>query len=147
MKTQILVAAACAALGLAARAADVPYAFTYAGKPATWLDAAPRVQTLQDTDRLTKTIREWRSPDGKLTLRSTETAYKKFPVRESLPELVCAGDAPTEIVDGFQSVHVARRASGAVLRVFFVWRHAAYFFGDFFCGSLCEDLAGACAPG
>ena len=75
--------AACAALGFAARAADVPYAFTYAGKPATWLDAAPRVQkTVQDTDRLTKTVREWKSPDGKLTLRSTETAYKKFPVRE-----------------------------------------------------------------
>ena len=117
MKKQILIAAACAALGFAARAADVPYAFTYAGKTATWLDAAPCVQkTVQDTDRLTKTVREWRSPDGKLTLRSTETAYKKFPVREYLPELVCAGDAPTEIVDGFQSVHVARRASGAVLR-------------------------------
>ncbi len=70
MKKQILIAAACAALGFAARAADVPYAFTYAGKTATWLDAAPCVQkTVQDTDRLTKTVREWRSPDGKLTLR------------------------------------------------------------------------------
>ena len=116
MNNGILIVAACAALGLAARAADVPYAFTYAGKPATWLDAAPRVQTLQNTDRLTKTVREWKSPDGKLMLRSTETAYKRFPVREYLPELVCALDAPTEIVDGFQSVHVKRRASGAVLR-------------------------------
>ena len=101
MNNGILIVAACAALGLAARAADVPYAFTYAGKPATWLDAAPRVQTLQNTDRLTKTVREWKSPDGKLMLRSTETAYKMFPVREYLPELVCALDAPTEIVDGF----------------------------------------------
>ena len=117
MKNGILILATCAVLGFAARAADVPYAFTYAGKPATWLDAAPCVQkTVLDTDRLTKSVREWKSLDGKLTLRSTETTYKKFPVREYLPELVCAGDAPTEIVDGFQSVHVARRASGAVLR-------------------------------
>ena len=115
--THLGVTAVCILLGLAAGAADAPYAFTYAGKTATWLDAVPLVQkTVQDTDRLTKTIREWKSPDGKLTLRSTETAYKKFPVREYLPELVCAGDAPTEIVDGFQSVHIARRASGAVLR-------------------------------
>ncbi len=38
-------------------------------------------------------------------------------------------------------------SSGAILRVFFVWRHATYFFVDFFCGSICENLAGACAPG
>ena len=104
-------------LGLAAGAADVPYAFSYAGRPATWLDVTPRVQkTVQDTDRLTKTVREWKSPDGKLTLRSTETAYKKFPVREYLPELVCAGDEPTEIVDGFRSFAMTRPAKGAVLR-------------------------------
>ena len=104
-------------LGLAAGAADVPYAFSYAGRPATWLDVTPRVQkTVQDTDRLTKTVREWNSPDGKLTLRSTETAYKKFPVREYLPELVCAGDEPTEIVDGFRSFAMTRPAKGAVLR-------------------------------
>ena len=44
MENQILILAACAALGFAARAADVPYAFTYAEKPTTWLDAAPCVQ-------------------------------------------------------------------------------------------------------
>ena len=116
MKNQILITAACAAFGLAAGAAEVPHAFTYAGNPATWLDAVPAVRTVQDTDRLTKTVREWKSPDGKLVLRSTETAYKKFPVREYLPELVCAGDAPTEIVDGFRSYAWTRPAKGAVLR-------------------------------
>ena len=96
MRGRCLIVAVGAALCFGIRAAEVPYAFTYAGKLATWLDASPRVQkTVQDTDRLTKTVREWKSPDGKLTLRSTETAYKKFPVREYLPELVCAGDEPT----------------------------------------------------
>lgn len=104
-------------LGFAARAENVPYAFSYAGKPATWLDASPCVQKIvQDTDRLTKTVREWKSPDGKLMLRSTETVYKKFPVREYLPELVCAGDAPTEIVDDFRTLDQSRKASGVRVR-------------------------------
>ena len=111
-----LVVAVGVALCFGMGAAEVPHAFTYAGRPATWLDAVPAVRTAQDTDRFTKTVREWRSPDGKLVLRSTETAYKKFPVHEYLPELVCAGDAPTEIVEGFRSFTMTRPAKGAVLR-------------------------------
>ena len=118
MNKQILIAAACAALGFAAGAAGIPYAFNYAGKPAMWpvLSSRAGLTWVQDTDRFTKFVREWRSPDGKLVLRSTETAYKKFPVHEYLPELVCAGDAPTEIVDGFRSYAWTRPAKGAVLR-------------------------------
>ena len=118
MKNKILIAAACAALGLAAGAAGIPYAFNYAGSPAMWpvLSSRAGLTLVQDTNRFTKFVREWRSPDGKLVLRSTEKAYKKFPVHEYLPELVCAGDAPTEIVEGFRSFTMTRPAKGAVLR-------------------------------
>ena len=117
MRNGILIAA-CAALGLAAGAAGIPYAFNYAGSPAMWpvLSSRAGLTLVQDTNRFTKFVREWRSPDGKLVLRSTEKAYKKFPVHEYLPELVCAGDAPTEIVEGFRSFTMTRPAKGAVLR-------------------------------
>ena len=86
--------------------AGLPHAFSYGGK-AVW-EFATRDKTVADDARRTKIVHEWTSPDGRLLLRSTETAYKKFPVREYLPELVCAGDAPTEIVDGFRSVSLSR---------------------------------------
>ena len=108
--------AAAAFPSFAAFAADVPYAFDYAGNAATWIDAGAAARTLEDNDSFTKTVREWKSPDGKLVLRSTEKAYKRFPAREYLPELVCAGSEPTEIVDGFRSVRITRRAAGATLR-------------------------------
>ena len=96
-----LAALAAAALpSFVARASEVPYAFDYAGSAAAWLDADAPTRTLEDNDSFTKTVREWKSPDGKLVLRSTEKAYKRFPAHEYLPELVCASDAPTEIEDG-----------------------------------------------
>ena len=80
--------AVCFSLALASCAAEVPYAFDYAGSAAAWLDADAPARTLEDNDSVTKTVREWKSPDGKLVLRSTEKAYKRFPAREYLPESV-----------------------------------------------------------
>ena len=108
--------AVCFSLVLASCAAEVPYAFDYAGSAAAWLDASAPARTLEDNDSFTKTVREWKSPDGKLVLRSTEKTYKRFPAREYLPELVCAVSEPTEIVDGFRAVRIAHRAVGATLR-------------------------------
>ena len=94
--------------------ARLPYAFTYGDKAVS--DFATRDRTVADDARRTRIVHEWTSADGKLLLRSIETVYKKFPVREYLPELVCVGDKPTEIVDGFRSVSLSRTANGAVLR-------------------------------
>ena len=94
--------------------ADLPHAFTYGGKDVAAI--ATHGRTVADDARRTKIVHEWTSPDGRLLLRSTETVYKKFPVREYLPELVCVGDAPTEIVDGFKSVSFSHASNGAVLR-------------------------------
>ncbi len=94
--------------------ASVPHAFKYGGKDVAGI--ATQGRTVADDARRTKIVHEWTSPDGRLLLRSTETIYKKFPVREYLPELVCLGDQLTETVDGFKSVSLSRAASGAVLR-------------------------------
>lgn len=108
---RLLVFAVCAMQGLVALAG--PYAFTYGGRAVTGLDTAPVVSTVEDgAGRFTRTVREWTSPDGKMLLRSTETEYRDYPVREYVPELVCVGDAPTEIVDG-SGVEVAIGWSGA----------------------------------
>ena len=109
--TRICIVAASAAIPALA---SLPHAFSYGGKPFSAVSAEGRV--VADDARLTKTVHEWTSPDGKLLLRSTETAYKNFPVKEYLPELVCLWDGPTDIVDGFRSVSLSRTASGAVLR-------------------------------
>ena len=61
-------------------------------------------------------MHEWTSPGGKLLLRTTETVYKNFPVREYLPELAAVGDAPTDIVDDFRSVSISRAAGGTTVR-------------------------------
>ena len=92
------------------------YAFDYGGKPAIGPDAAPIVRTISDDAVARRTIREWKSPDGRLLLRSTETEYRCFPVTEYVPELVCLGDRPTEIVDGFRSLAVRYPGVRAVLR-------------------------------
>lgn len=107
---------ALAAAGLALAVQAGPYAFTYAGKPAEGVEAAPVVRTLRDDATRTVVVREWTSPDGRLLLRSTETRYHAFPVVEYVPELVCAGAAPTEIVADFRSLSFRRAAARATLR-------------------------------
>ena len=92
------------------------YAFNYGGEPARGLDDAKVVQTVQDNVDAKKVVREWTSPDGKLVLRSTETEYRKFPVTEYVPELICRGDASTEIVDGFRTLTFSRPSARTVLR-------------------------------
>lgn len=114
MKNSFLFAV-CAMQGLVAFAG--PYAFTYGGRTVTGLDTAPVVSTVEDgAGRFTRTVLEWTSPDGKLLLRSTETEYRDHPVREYVPELVCVGDAPTEIVDGFRSFVLSRATASATVR-------------------------------
>ena len=103
-----------AAIATAPASAGLPHAFTYGGKDVAGI--ATQGRTVADDARRAKIVHEWTSPDGRLLLRSTETVYKKFPVREYLPELACLGDQPTEIVDGFKSVSLSRAANGPVLR-------------------------------
>ena len=92
------------------------YAFNYGGKPAEGLDAAAVVRTVRDDADARKVVREWKSPDGRLTLRSTETEYRKFPVTEYVPELVAVGSEPTDIIDGFRTAAVTRRSGRTVVR-------------------------------
>lgn len=92
------------------------YAFNYGGSPAEGLDAAPVVRTEKDDATARRIVREWKSPDGKLLLRSTETDYRRFPVTEYVPELVAVGDGPTAVVDGFRTLSFARPAARATLR-------------------------------
>jgi len=92
------------------------HAFNYGGKPARGVESAPVVKTVCDDATSRKVVREWRSPDGRLALRSTETEYRRFPVTEYVPELVCVGDAPTEIVDDFRTLSLTRRSGRTVLR-------------------------------
>ena len=92
------------------------YAFDYGGKPAAGLDAAREVRVLRDDAEARKAVREWTSPDGRLLLRSTETEYRRFPVTEYVPELVCLGDRPTEIVEGFRSLSLTRPSARTVVR-------------------------------
>ena len=99
---------------LPAHGGNLPHSFSYGGKAVS--DLAVRDRVVSGDARSTKIVHEWTSDDGRLLLRSTETVYKKFPVREYLPELVCLGDQPTEIVDGFKSVSLVRPADGAVVR-------------------------------
>ena len=93
----------------------LPYAFSYGGRPVTAISAEGRI--VFDDARRTKIVREWTSSDGRLFIRSTETSYKNFPVKEYLPELVCKGESPTEIVSDFRSFAFSRKADGAALRL------------------------------
>ena len=93
-----------------------PYAFNYAGRPAQGVAEAPVVRTLRDEAARKTVVREWTSPDGRLILRSTETEHKHFGAVEYVPELVCVGAAPTEIVDGFRTLAFSRASARTVLR-------------------------------
>jgi len=92
------------------------YAFNYGGEPARGVERAPIVKTVCDDATARRVVREWRSPDGRLVVRSTETEYRRFPVTEYVPELVCAGEAPTEIVSDFRSLSRVRKSPRTVLR-------------------------------
>ncbi len=105
---------ALAALLPVAAFANLPHAFSYGGMAFSNPTSAEKV--LRETSSRKTVVHEWTSPDGKLLLRSTETVYKKFPVREYLPELVCVGDAPTDIIDNFRSVCILRAAGSASVR-------------------------------
>ena len=94
--------------------AGLPHAFKYGGK--AFADITAVEKCVQETDSHRKVVHEWTSPDGKLLLRTTETVYRNFPVREYLPELVAVGDAPTDIVEDFRSISLSRAAGGATVR-------------------------------
>ena len=94
--------------------AGLPYAFKYGD--AAFSDLASTEKVVKETDGHKTVVHEWTSPDGKLLLRTTETVYKKFPVREYLPELVAVGDAPTDIVDDFRSISISRSTGSAAVR-------------------------------
>ena len=99
----------------AAMLTATPYAFDYAGRAADWVRSTGQVRSVVRDGSRVRTVREWTSPDGRLLVRSTETAYGGFPVLEYLPELVALGE--TEIVDGFRSLDFVRRTSAARLRL------------------------------
>ena len=92
------------------------YAFDYGGRPAEGLEQAKIIRTVHSDSTMRKVVREWTSPDGKLVLRSTETEYPDFQATEYVPELICRGDAPTEIVDGFQPLALRRASAKTTLR-------------------------------
>ena len=94
--------------------AGLPCAFSYGGRQ--FADIATESRLVLDDARCRKSVHEWRSPDGLLAVRTTETAYKRFPVTEYLPEIVCLGDRPTGLMEDFRSFSATRRASRAVLR-------------------------------
>ena len=94
--------------------AGLPHAFKYGDTAFSDLQSTEKV--VKDTDVRKTVVHEWTSPDGKLLLRTTETVYKKFPVREYLPELVAVGGEPTDIVDDFRSISLSRAAGGATVR-------------------------------
>ena len=97
-----------------AAVAGRPHAFKYGD--AAFADLAATGKVVRETASRTVLVHEWTSPDGRMLLRTTETAYKNFPVREYLPELVCVGDEPTDIVDDFRSVSISRATSNATVR-------------------------------
>lgn len=76
--------------------------FDYDGLP---FHAAVSTMTLvSDTPDFQKIITEETTADGALTLRTTITAYKDFPVIEWLPELLNTSDKPSRIVSNFKSL-------------------------------------------
>ena len=109
-------AMAAGLVAFAPEAAAAFYAFDYGGSPAAGLDGAKVVRTLRDDAERRVVVREWTSPDGKLLLRSTETEYRRFPVTEYMPELVCTGETPTEIVGAFRTLAFARPSGRTVVR-------------------------------
>ena len=97
-------------------AGEVVHEFLYDGVPAEWLTTEPTVRKVTENDRFVRSVREWTSPDGRLTLRSTKTDYKRFPAVEYLPELVGRGDADTGIVADFHSLALTCPGEAFTLR-------------------------------
>lgn len=91
--------------------------FNYDGKLVVDADECGESTMLVDNNRFVKRVRKWMSADGKLQLRTTETVYKQFPVREILPELVCVGETETGIVDDFRSFSLSRMSTNTGLRL------------------------------
>ena len=79
MKSNYRLCGLAALLPIAAFA-NLPHAFSYGGMAFSNPTSADKV--LRETSSRKTVVHEWTSPDGKLLLRSTETVYKKFPVRE-----------------------------------------------------------------
>lgn len=94
--------------------AGLPHAFKYGDAAFSDLQSAEKV--IKETDSRKTVVHEWTSPDGKLLLRTTETVYKNFPVREYLPELISVGDVPTDIVDDFRTISISRATGDATVR-------------------------------
>jgi alpha-galactosidase len=113
MKSTSRLCALAAFLAVVAYA-NLPHAFSYGG--ISFSNPASTEQVVRETSSRKTVIHEWSSPDGKLLLRSTETVYKNFPVREFLPELVCVGDESTDIIDNFRSICILRATSSASVR-------------------------------
>lgn len=76
--------------------------FNYDGEP--FIPAASTVTLMEETDDLQKFIREDTSADGALTVRTTITVYKDFPVIEYLPELLNRSDKNSGLVSDFKSL-------------------------------------------
>lgn len=76
--------------------------FNYNGEP--FVPAASSVKPLEETDDLQRFVREDTSADGTLTVRTTITVYKDFPVIEYLPELLNRSDKNSGIVSDFKSL-------------------------------------------
>ena len=113
MKSNYILCAITALLPVAALA-NLPHAFSYGGMAFSNPMSAEKV--VSETSSRKTVVHEWSSPDGKLILRSTETVYKNFPVREYLPELACVGDTPTDIIDNFRSLYILRDTDNASVR-------------------------------
>ena len=113
MKSNYILCSIAALLPVAALA-NLPHAFSYGGMAFSNPMSAEKV--VSETSSRKTVVHEWSSPDGKLILRSTETVYKNFPVREYLPELACVGDTPTDIIDNFRSLYILRDTDNASVR-------------------------------
>ena len=79
-----------------------PVDFRYDGRPRPY--GRMSVETLADTPELLRLRVTERHPDGRLTLVTTVTKYRDFPVVEWLPELVNEGDAPSGVISDFHSL-------------------------------------------
>ncbi len=89
------------------RPATLGPAFTYGKKPFSPDLWKKRVEPLSSSAQCEVTRATYTSPDRKLQMRLTVTVYKDFPVVEWLPELTNPGQAPSQIVDDFQSLSFA----------------------------------------
>ena len=84
------------------RATRFPVDFLYDGAARPCVDVT--VEVAEETPEYVRHRIVDRLPDGRLTLVTTLTRYRDFPVVEWLPELVNEGDAPSGIVSDFHSL-------------------------------------------